>query len=125
MGVKKMGKAQKILVIEDEENMRMLISEELQDEGFDVEVASDAQEGLTLLTSKDYDLVTIDVEMPGMSGLEVAGLIRDKKIPVKIILLTAYSHYKADLSSWAADAYVVKSSDFTELKQAIADLSKL
>ncbi len=120
-----MGKAQRILIIEDEENMRMLISEELQDEGFDVEVASDAQEGLTLLTSQDYDLVTIDVEMPGMSGLEVAGVIREKKIPVKIILLTAYSHYKADLSSWAADAYVVKSSDFTELKQAIADLSKL
>lgn len=120
-----MEKTQRILVIEDEENMRMLISEELQDEGFDVEVASDVQEGLALLTSHDYDLVTIDVEMPGMSGLEVAGLIREKKIPVKIILLTAYSHYKADLSSWAADAYVVKSSDFTELKQVIADLSKL
>ncbi len=120
-----MDKSQRVLVIEDEENMRMLIAEELQDEGFTVDTASNAQEGMERLTVNEYDLVTIDVEMPGMSGLEVAGLIRDKKIPVKIILLTAYSHYKTDLSSWAADAYVVKSSDFTELKQVISDLSKL
>jgi len=66
--------------------------------------------------------VTIDIEMPDMSGLELAGLLRERKIPVRIILLTAYSHYKSDLSSWAADAYIVKSSNFLELKSTIKEL---
>ncbi len=109
----------KILIVEDEDNMRFLISEELEDEGYVVDSASNAREALDMLNENNYEIITIDIEMPEMNGLELAGEIREKKIPVKIILLTAYSHYKNDLSSWAADAYVVKSSDFSELKREI------
>jgi len=112
----------KILVVEDEDNLRFLISVELEDEGYVVTPASNAEEGLTKLENEVFDIVTVDVEMPGMNGLELAGVIRARKIPVKIILLTAYSHYKADLSSWAADSYIVKSSDFSELKHTINEL---
>ncbi len=112
----------RILVVEDEDNMRLLISEELADEGYDVDTASNAKECLKKLEENDYDLITVDIEMPEMSGLELAGEIRKKSKPVRIILLTAYSHYKADLSSWAADTYVVKSSDFGILKQEIQKL---
>ena len=109
----------KILIVEDEDNMRFLIAEEMEDEGYEVDSASNAREALEMLNENDYEIITIDIEMPEMNGLELAGEIREKKIPVKIILLTAYSHYKNDLSSWAADAYVVKSSDFSELKREI------
>jgi len=114
----------RILVVEDDDNMRLLISEELQDEGYEVQTAEGAEECLKKIEEGEFDIITVDVEMPGMSGLELAGVIRAKKVPVKMILLTAYSHYKSDLSSWAADAYLVKSSDFTELKQTISSFLK-
>jgi DNA-binding response OmpR family regulator len=112
----------RILVVEDEDNMRFLISEELTDEGYNVDSAANGSECLEKMDKNRYDLVTVDIEMPDMTGLELAGAIRERKIPVRIILLTAYSHYKSDLSSWAADAYIVKSSNFLELKNTIKEL---
>ncbi|MCD6253595.1 MAG: response regulator [Thermotogae bacterium] len=112
----------RILVVEDEDNMRTLIKEELMDAGYDVDDAPNAEEALKKLSENGYDLITVDIEMPGMNGLELAGKIREMKRNAKIVLLTAYSHYKSDLSSWAADAYVVKSMDFTELRETIAKL---
>ncbi|HCZ07316.1 MAG: hypothetical protein PWP37_1281 [Thermotogota bacterium] len=112
----------KILVVEDEDNMRTLIKEELTDAGHDVDEAPNAEEALKKLSENGYDLITVDIEMPGMNGLELAGKIREMRRDAKIVLLTAYSHYKSDLSSWAADAYVVKSMDFTELRETISKL---
>lgn len=112
----------KVLVVEDEDAMRMLIKEELEDEGYEVKTVSNGKEALNFLSSNDVDLITLDIEMPDMNGLEVAGKIREMKKNVKIILLTAYSHYKSDLSSWAADDYVVKSSDLNQLKNAVKKL---
>ena len=65
------------------------------------------------------DLVVMDVSMPGMDGIDIMGrmLCRNHKLP--IILNTAYASYKEDFRSWAADAYIVKSADLTELKQTV------
>lgn len=112
----------RILVVEDEPNMRLLVTEELIDAGYEVDEAENAEEALRKFTDKPYDLVTIDIEMPGMNGLELAGKLREIKREAKLVLLTAYSHYKSDMASWAADAYVVKSSDLTELKEVISRL---
>ncbi len=114
--------AKRILVVEDEPNMRLLVTEELTDAGYDVDEAVNGEEALRKFTEKAYDLVTIDIEMPGMNGLELAGKLREIKRDVKLVLLTAYSHYKSDMASWAADAYIVKSSDLTELKEIISRL---
>jgi len=113
----------KILIVEDEKNMRFLLKEELEEEGYEVTVASNAQEAEKILDGRaSFDLVTIDIEMEGMNGLELAGLMRKRLPDLKIVLLTAYTHYKHDLSSWAADAYIVKSPDFSELKALIREL---
>ncbi|MCX7654124.1 MAG: response regulator [Fervidobacterium sp.] len=112
----------RILVVEDEPNMRLLVTEELIDAGYEVDEAENAEEALRKFSDKPYDLVTIDIEMPGMNGLELAGKLREIKREAKLVLLTAYSHYKSDMASWAADAYVVKSSDLTELKEVISRL---
>lgn len=118
-----MGK--KVLIVDDEPNMRLLIREELEELGLEVDEASNGEEAIEKFQKGDYDLVTLDIEMPGTNGLEIAGRMRELKKNAKIILLTAYSHYKSDLASWAADSYIVKSMDFTELKEKIRKLLEL
>ncbi|HCI29474.1 MAG TPA: response regulator [Fervidobacterium sp.] len=112
----------RILVVEDEPNMRLLVMEELMDAGYEVDEAEDGESALKKFAEKTYDLVTIDIEMPGMDGLELAGKLREIRKETKLVLLTAYSHYKSDMASWAADAYIVKSSDLTELKEIVSRL---
>ncbi|AKI98167.1 response regulator [Kosmotoga pacifica] len=112
----------RILIVEDEPNMRLLLEEEFTDEGYEVISTSSGKKAPEILEESKIDLVTIDIEMPDINGLELAGLLRKDYPGLKIVLLTAYSHYKQDLSSWAADAYIVKSSDLGELKKTIREL---
>jgi len=114
----------KILIVDDEENMRFLLKEELEEEGYEVYNAASGEEALEVFRDNEIDVATIDIEMPGMNGRELAGRLRKEKPEIKILFLTAYSHYKHDLSSWAADAYIVKSADLNELKNKIKQLLK-
>ena len=111
----------KIMVVDDEENIRFLYKEELMDEGYDVVLAASGQEALDLLADSKPDLITLDIKMPGMDGIETLRQIKeiDKELPV--VLCTAYGQYKQDFSSWASDAYVVKSADLNELKSVIKE----
>ena len=112
----------KILVVEDEQHQRELYAMELQDEGYEVEQASNGKEAVEMVKSTKYDLVILDIRMPEMDGIEALGKIlsRDKKIP--IIIYTAYSNYKSNFMTWTADAYITKSSDIKELKDKINDI---
>jgi CheY-like chemotaxis protein len=112
----------KILVVDDEKNIRNLYEKELQDEGYAVTLAGNGREALERFSSERPDLVVLDIRMPGMDGLEALGklLAEDPKVPV--VLNSAYSSYKDNFLSWSADAYVVKSSDLTELKETIRRL---
>jgi len=111
-----------ILVVDDEKNICELYKRELEDEGYAVTVASSGQEGFAAVESNPPDLIVLDIQMPGMDGIEILEKLlgRDKGIPV--VLNTAYSHYKDDYHTWGADAYVVKSSDTTKLKAEIRRL---
>ncbi len=111
-----------ILVADDEEAIRDLISEELTDEGYRVLTASNARDALKMVETEPLDLVILDIRMPGMDGLEALPRILGMKEGLPVILNTAYSQYKESFMSWAADAYVVKSSDLSELKQKIKEL---
>lgn len=110
----------RLLIVDDEQDICRLFAAELEDEGYQVETAGSAAAAAKLLTSRAFDLVVLDIQMPGESGLQtLQEIVRDKpELPV--ILCTAYSCYKDDFSSWLADAYVVKSSDTAELKSEIA-----
>jgi DNA-binding response OmpR family regulator len=110
---------EKILLVDDEENLLMLYKQELLDEGYQVITAGDAREGIRKIKSEELDVVIMDIRMPAMDGLEAIGKILGLKKNIPIILNTAYSTYKEDFMSWAADAYVVKSSDLTQLKKTI------
>jgi DNA-binding response OmpR family regulator len=112
----------RILVVDDEEGLRLLYKEELEDEGAEVIVASSGQEALDKLDDNEVDLVLLDIKMPGMDGVEVLRRVKEKFSDMPVILCTAYPHYKHDFGTWASDAYVIKSSDLTELKQTIREI---
>ena len=109
----------KILVVDDEENIRFLYKEELEEEGFLVELAKSGEEALEKLSLSRPDLVTLDIKMPGIGGIEALKRIREFDRDLPIILCSAYGDYKQDFTTWASDAYVVKSADLTELKTTI------
>lgn len=109
----------RVLVIDDEENIRLLYKEELADEGYEVSVAASAQEALAKIEAERPDLITLDIRMPGVDGIEFLKLLRERDRDLPVIIVTAYGEYKQDFSVWASDAYVVKSADLDELKAMV------
>jgi two-component system, response regulator, stage 0 sporulation protein F len=112
----------RILVVEDEHALRMLYRHELELEGYEVDTAGTADEGIGKVREEDFDLVLLDIRMPGKDGLEALGDMLSERRDVKVIINSAYSTYKDNFMTWAAEDYVVKSSDLTELKQKIGEV---
>jgi DNA-binding response OmpR family regulator len=108
--------------VDDEENLRILYENELKNEGYEVDVADSAESAFKHIDTNEYDVIVLDIQMPGMNGLEAMGHILHKNRKQAIILNTAYSQFKDDFESWSADAYIVKSYDLTELKEKIKEL---
>ncbi len=112
----------KILVVEDEEGLRLLYEEELKAEGYEVLTARNGREAIQQLEEGKPDLIILDIVMPVMDGMEVLGRIVGKERKIPIILNTSYPGYRRDFMSWAADAYVTKSTDLGELKNKVKEL---
>ena len=111
-----------LLVVDDEANQRRLYQEELSEEGYLVKLARNGQEALDCISEVPPDLVVLDIRMPVMDGLETLGKIIGKENSIPVIIHSAYSSYKDDFISWAADDFVVKSADLAELKRKIRKL---
>ena len=112
----------KILVVEDDENQRLLYHDEFSEAGYEVVMAANGREALEQLDMAKPDLIILDIVMPVMDGMETLGMIIREHRDVPIILNTAYSSYKDDFMSWGADAYVVKSADLGELKEKVKEV---
>lgn len=111
-----------ILVVEDDESQRLLYHDELTESGYAVMLAANGKEALNQLDAVKPDLIILDIVMPVMDGMEALGKIIRKYRDVPIILNTAYSSYRDDFMSWAADSYIVKSADLRELKAKIQEI---
>lgn len=109
----------KVLVVDDEEHIRMLYSEELSEEGYKVWAAATGHELLRRIKSLQPEVVVLDIRLVDYDGLELLQEIRNQYHDLPVILCTAYDTYKEDPKSIAADYYVVKSFDLSELKMAI------
>ena len=112
----------KVLIVEDDAAQRMLYEVELSEEGYDVLLAKDGFEAIEKVREHRPDIVVLDLMMPNMHGLDALRKMLSINPNIPVIIHTAYSHYKNNLMSWAAEAYVVKSSDLTELKNALKRL---
>ncbi len=110
----------RLLVVDDEANIRLLYSEELADEGYEVVTASTIAESIEHMQQGRFDLVILDIKLKNENGIELLQKIVKDRHEMPVILCSAFSCYKDDFSAWLADGYVVKSGDLTELKQEIA-----
>ena len=110
----------KILVVDDEEHIRFLYSEELTEVGYEVITAEDGHRLIERIEDEKPDLVVLDIKMVDYNGLDLLQDIRNKFYNLPVVLCTAYDTFKEDMKSIAADFYVIKSFDLTELKSKIA-----
>lgn len=109
----------KILIVDDEEHIRYLYSEELSDEGYEVATADSGYKLLERIEDEKPDLIVLDIKMADYNGLDLLQDIRNRFYDLPVVLCTAYDTFKEDMKSIAADFYVVKSFDLTELKNKI------
>jgi len=112
----------KILLVEDEKSLCLLYKEELAEEGYKVTAVQGAEAALEALSKEKFDLLITDIRMPGKNGIELATQVLSRQPDMPVIINTAYQSYKDDFKTWAADAYIVKSSSLDELKAKIKEL---
>lgn len=107
----------KILIVEDENGLREAVMESLRQEGYLVDGTADGESGLDLIRSGLYDLVILDIMLPGLSGLDVLSIARKLKINVPVILLTALSQLQDKIEGMdsGADDYITKPFEMKEL----------
>jgi len=113
---------EKVLCVDDDLSLLRLYQEELTEDGYKVILAKDGKEALNKFEKESPNVVVMDIRMPVMDGIETltAMLGKDRQVPV--ILNTAYPQYRENFMTWGAEAYVIKSSDLTELKQKIREV---
>ena len=109
----------KILLVDDEDSIHLLYREELEEEGYEVHSALSGEEALAQLKVIAPDLVILDINMPGINGIDALRQIKEMNPNLPVILSSAYQEFKQDLATWASDEYIVKSSNLNELKAAV------
>lgn len=116
----------KILIVEDEQKIADTLKFGLGENGFEVEVAYDGKLGYRLFSVQDFDLVILDINLPGMNGYEVCKAIRLLNEQVPVIMLTSMSALNDKIEGYdaGADDYIVKPFEFRELLLKIRALLK-
>jgi DNA-binding response OmpR family regulator len=109
----------KILLVDDEDSIHLLYREELEEQGFEVHSAMSGEDALKILATLKPNLIILDINMPGMNGIDVLRKIKEMDPTMPVILSSAYQEFKQDLSTWASEDFVVKSADMTELIESV------
>lgn len=115
-----------ILLVEDEKKIAETLKKGLEEQQYEVEIAADGDTGRLLFDNKTYDLVILDVNLPGMNGYELLQHIRGVNQQVPVLMLTALSSTEDKIEGFntGADDYLVKPFDFAELVVRIRALIK-
>ena len=120
-----MGRAvTKLLIVEDDADVRELVTLVMREEGYAVDAAPDYTEGLALARTNDYDALVLDVRLPDGSGMDIARTLRRESRMVPILMLTAQRTPGDAVKGLdaGADDYLGKPFDVTELKARIRSL---
>ena len=107
----------RILVVEDDSSVALVVRELLQAEGYTVEVAGDGKSGLRMAVEGQFDLVVLDLRLPGLNGLDICQTIRERGFEVAILMLTAKGRVEDRVEGLrrGADDYLVKPFSPVEL----------
>ncbi len=118
---------QRILVVDDEPNMRRLLEIMLTQMGYSVNMAEDGQDALNFLTEHDVDLVITDLKMPRKNGLELLRELREQNDDVAVIIVTAYGTVKTavDAMKFGASDYIVRPFELEDIEATIKRVLKL
>ena len=116
-----MSEKSKILVVDDEDALRTVLSIGLTSEGYNVSTASDGDEAISGLQKETFDLVLLDVKMPRMNGFEVLKFIKEKHPIMKVVMLTGSGDLKDAIESkkLGAEGFVAKPCDLVDLLTTI------
>ena len=111
----------KILIVDDEETVRMLFRRVLQAAGYDVATAADGKEALAVIADSDIDVVLLDINMPGLSGIDVLGKISTDWPNVCAIMVTAVADVQTAVAAMKLGAYeyITKPFDQDEMLHKI------
>jgi CheY-like chemotaxis protein len=116
-----MSSPRSILVVDDEEALRTVLSSELSGEGYQVESAGDGDEAISIIEKKQFDLVLLDIKMPKVDGFEVLKFIKKSFPAIKVIMLTAFADLKNAIESkkLGAEDFISKPYDLVDLLTTI------
>lgn len=114
-------KKSSILVVDDEDALRTVLSSELMNEGYEVRTSSDGDEAITEIQKSPFDLVLLDIKMPRMNGFEVLKFIKEGHPKTKVVMLTGFADLKNAIESkkLGADDFVSKPYDLVDLLTTI------
>ncbi|MBI2302723.1 MAG: response regulator [Armatimonadetes bacterium] len=111
-----------VLIVEDDVNEALLYEEVFCEQGYEVRTCNRADAAVGAVKERRPDVVVLDINMPERDGLDLLRELMDIDRTLPVVLNTAFSAYQDNFMSWAAAAYVVKSSDYQELLQAVANV---
>lgn len=114
----------KLLIIEDEEDLLLALRRGFEKKGYAVDTAADGCDGLELIFVNNYDLIILDLNLPGMDGLEILQKVRENDLKQKVLILSARSDYGQRIEGLdlGANDYLVKPFDFGELEARVRSL---
>lgn len=117
---------EKVLVVDDTKNIRLLLTKCLELEGYKVDASADGMDALEKLLQNKYDLIFLDIKMPHYSGTEVLREIREHGIQTPVIIITAYATIKnaVDCTKLGAVAYLQKPFTAEKVKNTLAGLKE-
>ena len=115
-----------VLVIEDDRTVGQYVKRGLEEQRIHADLVNDGMEGLRLASGGLYDLLVLDLRLPGMTGLEVLRMIRDRGVTTPVLVLTAQDavDFKVQALRMGADDYVTKPFAFEELLARVEALSR-
>ncbi len=114
----------RILIIEDDKEMRSLLEDFLKDEGYEADSANGGSEAFHKLAQSSFDLVITDIRMPGLTGLDILSAVKKFQLELPVIVMTAFGGEQVYRRSMArgADGFLEKPVHFHKLTSLIHDL---
>lgn len=111
---------EKIMIVDDEEYIRVLYADELRDEGYEVITASSGFKIIDKIKEEKPDLIVLDIKLKDHNGLDLLQDIKNRFEDLPVGICSAYDTFREDIKSIIADFYVVRSLDLYPLKRSIA-----